>query len=417
MEARWVGRWLIASRGETPHSCKRRKSCKETCIVAERNWAAMASDWGHNYLPKSKSTHHPRPEIGPGSPCWEASRLAAQPPQTLLYIHGCLQNGKVCDKCQRNRNLFFPRVFNELGISGVPGSVIACHGVGRRLHVRAGVSRPEQLTEAREMFRLACTPPIKAIRVQSPDGSLLDFRKWNSCRTKPLVGGFSRGSPVSPFILALLHSNLISPSPVIDVIERTSRAANHKVHWRVEKTLQRESSPNSSCLYQFSLESQSNSSFRPRNFVELFGSKIDSTTRRVLEPQLVVHWLMIQLHHRPSSSLACGKSGGFGYFPAEHNIRLLIFTSSHQCALKKSGIQDPSPKLINGFHGQFLLQSRRHEHELDSACPIFPEHTVIMELRFFGRLLTARNERAGETGDPRENQPTNGIICHDSHMR
>ncbi|KAJ8878866.1 hypothetical protein PR048_019455 [Dryococelus australis] len=28
-----------------------------------------------------------------------------------------------------------------------------------------------------------------------------------------------------------------------------------------------------------------------------------------------------------------------------------------------------------------------------------------------------RNERAGETGDPRENPPTNGIARHDSHMR
>ncbi|KAJ8880968.1 hypothetical protein PR048_017441 [Dryococelus australis] len=40
-------------------------------------------------------------------------------------------------------------------------------------------------------------PPTKATRVQSTAGSL-DFRKWESCRTMPLVGGFSRGSPVCP---------------------------------------------------------------------------------------------------------------------------------------------------------------------------------------------------------------------------
>ncbi|KAJ8874116.1 hypothetical protein PR048_024957 [Dryococelus australis] len=45
--------------------------------------------------------------------------------------------------------------------------------------------------------RLARSPPTKANRVQSPDGSP-DFRKSESCRTMPLVGGFSRGSPVSP---------------------------------------------------------------------------------------------------------------------------------------------------------------------------------------------------------------------------
>ncbi|KAJ8874259.1 hypothetical protein PR048_025102 [Dryococelus australis] len=41
------------------------------------------------------------------------------------------------------------------------------------------------------------SPPTKANRVQYPAGSP-DFRKWESCRTMPLVGGFSRGSPVSP---------------------------------------------------------------------------------------------------------------------------------------------------------------------------------------------------------------------------
>ncbi|KAJ8869604.1 hypothetical protein PR048_028596 [Dryococelus australis] len=38
---------------------------------------------------------------------------------------------------------------------------------------------------------------FKANRVRSPAGSP-DFRKWESCRTMPLVGGFSRGSRVSP---------------------------------------------------------------------------------------------------------------------------------------------------------------------------------------------------------------------------
>ncbi|KAJ8879207.1 hypothetical protein PR048_019813, partial [Dryococelus australis] len=28
-----------------------------------------------------------------------------------------------------------------------------------------------------------------------------------------------------------------------------------------------------------------------------------------------------------------------------------------------------------------------------------------------------RNERVGETGDPRENPPTNGIVRHNSHMQ
>ncbi|KAJ8873627.1 hypothetical protein PR048_024445, partial [Dryococelus australis] len=56
--------------------------------------------------------------------------------------------------------------------------------------------------------RLASSPPTKANRVQSPAGSR-DFRKWESCWTMPSVGGFSRGSPVSPrpFIPVPLHIN------------------------------------------------------------------------------------------------------------------------------------------------------------------------------------------------------------------
>ncbi|KAJ8874067.1 hypothetical protein PR048_024908 [Dryococelus australis] len=45
--------------------------------------------------------------------------------------------------------------------------------------------------------RLERSPPTKAIRVQYPARSP-DFLKWESCRTMPLVGGFSRGSPVPP---------------------------------------------------------------------------------------------------------------------------------------------------------------------------------------------------------------------------
>ncbi|KAJ8884565.1 hypothetical protein PR048_016422 [Dryococelus australis] len=62
---------------------------------------------------------------------------------------------------------------------------------------------------------LACSPFTMANRVQSPVGSP-DFRKWESCRTMPLVGGFSRGSPVS----RALHSgaapySLQSPSSAL----------------------------------------------------------------------------------------------------------------------------------------------------------------------------------------------------------
>ncbi|KAJ8872851.1 hypothetical protein PR048_026467 [Dryococelus australis] len=42
------------------------------------------------------------------------------------------------------------------------------------------------------------SPLPTPVRVLSRTGSLPDFRKWESCRTMPLVDGFSRGSAVSP---------------------------------------------------------------------------------------------------------------------------------------------------------------------------------------------------------------------------
>ncbi|KAJ8883343.1 hypothetical protein PR048_015186 [Dryococelus australis] len=45
--------------------------------------------------------------------------------------------------------------------------------------------------------RLARSRPSEANQVQSPVGSLV-YRKWESCRVMPLVGGFSRGYPVYP---------------------------------------------------------------------------------------------------------------------------------------------------------------------------------------------------------------------------
>ncbi|KAJ8868792.1 hypothetical protein PR048_030332 [Dryococelus australis] len=77
--------------------------------------------------------------------------------------------------------------------------------------------------------RLDCSPPNKADQVQSPAGSLPDFRKWESCQEMPRVGGFSRGFLVSPVpcILALLHSHLISPA---SALKTSLQEVYHKLH-------------------------------------------------------------------------------------------------------------------------------------------------------------------------------------------
>ncbi|KAJ8888308.1 hypothetical protein PR048_007795 [Dryococelus australis] len=54
------------------------------------------------------------------------------------------------------------------------------------------------------------SPPTKANRVRFPAESLLDLSKWESCRTMPLIGGFSLGSPGSPALAFRRCSKLTS---------------------------------------------------------------------------------------------------------------------------------------------------------------------------------------------------------------
>ncbi|KAJ8881181.1 hypothetical protein PR048_017654 [Dryococelus australis] len=72
-------------------------------------------------------------------------------------------------------------------------------------HVRKSGGDP-----TRNQTRLASTGFYSMICY--PAGPLADFLTWESCRTMPVVGGFSRGSPVSPthafrpcFIITWLH--------------------------------------------------------------------------------------------------------------------------------------------------------------------------------------------------------------------
>ncbi|KAJ8898557.1 hypothetical protein PR048_003917 [Dryococelus australis] len=112
---------LMDSQDLDVKSPKDRKSCEETCIAAERDWTAMASDWGHDYLPEWENGVAPeckgggkreipektcrsatssdkiptcenpgvtRPGIELGSPWWEASMPTAQPQQPHVPLAG-----------------------------------------------------------------------------------------------------------------------------------------------------------------------------------------------------------------------------------------------------------------------------------------------------------------------------------------
>ncbi|KAJ8898454.1 hypothetical protein PR048_003814 [Dryococelus australis] len=75
-------------------------------------------------------------------------------------------------------------------------------------------ARAEETRDPREN-----PPPTQAIRVRIPAGLFPDFRMWESCRTMPLVGGFSRGSPVSPASSVRLTSTILigSQDPAVKI--------------------------------------------------------------------------------------------------------------------------------------------------------------------------------------------------------
>ncbi|KAJ8886795.1 hypothetical protein PR048_013007 [Dryococelus australis] len=73
--------------------------------------------------------------------------------------------------------------------------------------------------------RLERSPPTNGNRVRFLAGSLPDFRAWEFCRTMPLVGGFSRGFPVSPTLAFRRCSILNSLHPF-----RISRAEISPTH-------------------------------------------------------------------------------------------------------------------------------------------------------------------------------------------
>ncbi|KAJ8870004.1 hypothetical protein PR048_029015 [Dryococelus australis] len=60
---------------------------------------------------------------------------------------------------------------------------------------------------------LNCSLPTEANWVQSPAGSFPYFRKWESCRTVSLVGGFSGGFPVPPALAFWSYPILTSFRP------------------------------------------------------------------------------------------------------------------------------------------------------------------------------------------------------------
>ncbi|KAJ8885886.1 hypothetical protein PR048_012092 [Dryococelus australis] len=82
----------------------------------------------------------------------------------------------------------------DLAVKGIPNIFTVLHIV-RSLAI---CIINKAIVGATVAERLGCSPLTKEDWVQSPFGSLPDFRMWEYCQTMPLIREFSRGSPVYP---------------------------------------------------------------------------------------------------------------------------------------------------------------------------------------------------------------------------
>ncbi|KAJ8878801.1 hypothetical protein PR048_019387 [Dryococelus australis] len=163
-----------------------------------------------------------QPGIEPGSPWWEASTVTAQPPWSQQFSPTTLLNCVSCEEHRlgystRRQSPFDARRCGTVG----QGLASALRTAGRldddeSPHPPFANSLSLSLSlslflssspSIRPLFsapgwrcletRLARSPTTKANRVQTQAGSP-DFRKWESCRAMPLIGGSFGDLPLPP---------------------------------------------------------------------------------------------------------------------------------------------------------------------------------------------------------------------------
>ncbi|KAJ8891478.1 hypothetical protein PR048_004006 [Dryococelus australis] len=241
-EAQWV------SRATTPNACHR--ACSRPVTVGTtgttRQWSVRVSEGGNSCDTSRKQEHlennrrHKPTSPPPGHPIPLEQGDAA----TRRYQAGMLAGLAATSPGDE----LVPRVW-----SVTPGQ----YATGWRLP--AGCSGPKQCAgEARPEARhpgqqlsssgvVLLPPPLTQVTCGKFDGrrvfserSLvprphippvphLHFRKWESCWVMPLVGGFSRGSPVSPSLAFRRYSILTSFHPLKTSLLRVAQISQLQI--------------------------------------------------------------------------------------------------------------------------------------------------------------------------------------------
>ncbi|KAJ8890235.1 hypothetical protein PR048_009743 [Dryococelus australis] len=305
--------------------------------------------------------------------------------------------------------------------------------------------------------RLAHSPPTKANRVQYPAGSA-DFRIWESCRWSvgflgdfrfpppfySVAATYSPPSPSSTLKTSLLRARLpdcrISgtstrqdiatvpptmlfrrrqerkadhfpacgrPQEEVPNVQRHERLSSGKKatrrlvlrSWQAIKLLIRfrtiaDSASPSFGAMKYGVIGHKTILVKHHNCDVVQQSKRRNVAVPLMSPYPFSDWLLVAL----GAYLECGvlqKGFSFAGMPADNSKPN---SSSPFVSVKQIS---PLPKAAAVVFPARIQQG--HKERMYLLRPSTKQHSRI--------------PKGGETGDPRENQPTNGIVRHDSHMR
>ncbi|KAJ8881592.1 hypothetical protein PR048_018077 [Dryococelus australis] len=256
-----------------------------------------------------------------------------------------------------------------------------------------------------------------------------DFHVWESCGTILLVGGFSRGSHVLPrrFIPVLLHTRLKH------LIGSQDLAAQISSLTPLSSSLFL--SPFLSLFLSLSLAFLYLNLFLYKSYKCSELERCKSDIVRAAATLGDVRWSM----KRCSESCICVQDAPL--WALSPTCRLYEYRDSdwasessqkdkwpHSGAAPYStrftltGCQDLDVKSHPNISATSWEQSQRmnghqckNEQQLIFRASGQTCDTLSSAMEF--SMEQHRNERAGETGNPRENPPTRGIVWHDSHLR
>ncbi|KAJ8884407.1 hypothetical protein PR048_016264 [Dryococelus australis] len=414
-------------------------------------------------FPRENIRERSIPGLEPCSACWETNALHATPPwlkntQTNSLSSVLEEMFKMLSS--RTNTCISPPLHGNLdalmNLWKISDCFAACHNEvteGARsvtwgcIHNKAKVVTYLGATVDE---RLARSPPTKANRAQPSVGSP-DLSKSESCRTMQVVGGFSRGSPVPPpFNSDTAPNSLQSPSSTLNTSLSRAAQISSLTHsqslcpglgsrLRLEKTNIGLVHVDYAFIWADILRALQAKSGKSGESAVIAHSPKQLPVPASHIPFFLATYLPFTIHTSHSSPSP--------FHSSSTTICLQYTTLTTPLPQNNTPHRQPPHHLINTHTNLNLSIAPCSTTKVPlAAClpgcsPIFTEkrrsrkgHTGTRYKNAIATTRRALNWRAsmrmkrgeygaapelkggGETGDPRDNPPTGGIVRHDSHL-